>query len=88
MNVYLLQCRRNRGELQGNYSKHLLYTNAKAPSNGVSRHDQEAVSGLYIFYLVDVSQDNLPIIKYPQIFYCGGERIPSAATDKGLTQAS
>ena len=30
----------------------------------------------------------LPIIKYPQIFYCGGERIPSAATDEGHTQAS
>ena len=37
---------------------------------------------------MDVSQDILPIIKYPQIFYCGGERIPSAATNGGHTQAS
>ena len=37
---------------------------------------------------MDVSQDSLPIIKYPQIFYCGGERIPSAATNEGQTQAS
>ena len=43
-------------------------TNTKAPANDASRHDQEAVSGLYIFYSVGVNQDNLPIVKYPQMF--------------------